>query len=138
MIKQKTAKQIAKTKKINNQTELNKKVFLQLLTNCGLPMPVTEFQFNSKRKWRFDYAYPAKRIAIEIEGGIFQYGRHTRPIGFVKDMEKYNHAAIFGWRLLRFQPNEITSLPTIDFIKDAYYGDSIKDYSIQDGLFKEN
>jgi very-short-patch-repair endonuclease len=73
----------------------------------GLPVPVSEYKFHPVRKWRFDYAYPEKRIAIEIEGGIYTAGRHTRGVGFAGDMEKYNAATMHGWSLLRYAPNKI-------------------------------
>lgn len=60
-----------------------------------------------KRRWRFDYAHPALKIAIEIEGGIYSGGRHTRGKGFINDMEKYNVAIIDGWKLLRYTPQQI-------------------------------
>lgn len=63
-----------------------------------------EFRFHPKRLWRFDYACPAHRIAIEIEGNIFAFGRHNRPMGMIKDMEKYNVATSMGWRIFRFTP----------------------------------
>lgn len=39
---------------------------------------------------------------MEIEGGTFSAGRHTRGVGFRHDLEKYNAAAISGWLVLRF------------------------------------
>lgn len=68
------------------------------------------------RRWRFDFAIPKHKLAIEIEGGIWITGRHNRGIGYIKDMEKYNHAALLGWRVLRFTPQQINKLETYEFI----------------------
>jgi len=65
-----------------------------------------EYRFHPVRRWRFDYAIPEHKIAIEIEGGAFVSGRHTRGVGYLNDMEKYNEATILGWRLLRYRPKE--------------------------------
>lgn len=65
-----------------------------------------EYRFHPARRWRFDYAIPEHKIAIEIEGGSFVRGRHTRGVGYLNDMEKYNEATIMGWRVLRYKPNE--------------------------------
>ena len=72
-----------------------------------LPMPVAEYRFHPTRRWRFDYAYPDALLAIEIEGGAWVRGRHTRGKGFVADLEKYNAATLLGWRLLRYTPGNI-------------------------------
>ena len=61
-----------------------------------------EFRFHSSRKWRFDYAIPDQKIAIEYEGGIFQKGRHVRGKGYANDVEKYREAVLLGWKLLRY------------------------------------
>ena len=81
---------------------------------------VKEHQFHDKRKWRFDYAIPEWRIALEVEGGVHTGGRHIRPKGFLGDMEKYNEAAILGWRVLRCVPNDLISGKTIEMIRRAY------------------
>jgi very-short-patch-repair endonuclease len=49
----------------------------------------------------FDFAWPARMIALEIEGGTHSGGRHTTAKGFSDDCEKYNIAAIRGWRVIR-------------------------------------
>ena len=82
-------------------------------------MPLTEHRFHPIRKWRFDYAWPEHRIALEVEGGVWVGGRHTSGAGFVKDMEKYNEAACLGWRIIRCQPRELCSIKTVDTIKRA-------------------
>jgi hypothetical protein len=62
----------------------------------------TEFKFCTDRDWRFDFAIPALKIAVEYEGGIFmQKSGHSNVHGFVKDSEKYNRATVLGWRLIR-------------------------------------
>lgn len=78
---------------------------------------VKEHKFHPTRRWRFDYAIPLFKIAIEVEGGVWTRGRHIQPSGFLKDMEKYNNASMLGWRILRVTPTELLSKSTIDMIK---------------------
>lgn len=68
-----------------------------------------EYRFHPTRKWRFDFAWPEMMIAVEIEGGTWAGGRHSRGKGFEKDCEKYNEAAILGWTVLRFTTRQVTS-----------------------------
>jgi hypothetical protein len=65
-------------------------------------LPVKEYIFHPTRKWRFDFAVPAYRMAVEIDGGVYIGGRHTRGRGFENDCEKINEAIINGWMVLRF------------------------------------
>lgn len=37
-----------------------------------------EHRFHPVRKWRFDAAFPVRKIAVEIDGGVFVQGRHMR------------------------------------------------------------
>ena len=76
--------------------------FSDQLKYAGLH-PVYEYRFHKTRKWRFDWCFPWKMLAIEFEGGIWgaTAGRHNRGAGFLKDCEKYNEAAILGWRIIR-------------------------------------
>ena len=74
---------------------------------AGVGEPVTEYRFHPTRKRRFDFAFPDKKIAIEAEGAVWVGGRHTRGSGFTKDSEKYNEAAIMGWRVLRYTSGTI-------------------------------
>lgn len=69
-------------------------------TTCA--EPVTEYRFARPRRWRFDFAWPDLRIAVEIEGGVYTRGRHVRPGGYQGDIEKYNAAVLAGWRVLRY------------------------------------
>lgn len=81
--------------------------------------PIREYKFDSIRKWRFDFAWPNLRLAVEIEGGIWTGGRHTRGQGFLDDCEKYNQAALVGWMVLRFPTEQINSGEALQFIEAA-------------------
>lgn len=94
-------------------------VFLALLKMEQVPAPVAEHRFAPPRRWRFDYAWPEHRVALEVEGGVWTGGRHTRGAGFLKDMEKYNEAARLGWRVLRCTPSTLETLATVHLIGDA-------------------
>lgn len=76
-----------------------------------------EYRFNLERKWRFDYAIPDHMIAVEVEGGVWTGGRHTRGAGFVADMEKYNSAAALGWTLIRRTPDQLLTEETLGLIR---------------------
>jgi very-short-patch-repair endonuclease len=80
---------------------------------------VREHRFHSSRLWRFDFAFPDRKIAIECEGGVWTGGRHNRGKGAVADMEKYNEAALLGWRILRFAVNQINSGEALQVIERA-------------------
>ena len=68
----------------------------------GLPKCVREYKFDKKRGWRFDFAFPSVKVAIECEGLTYTGGRHQRPEGYSNDCEKYNEAAIQDWKVFRF------------------------------------
>lgn len=99
--------------------KLNPNVIRAYFSQMGLPEPTTEHRFHPKRKWRFDYAWAEQRIALEVEGGVWTGGRHTRGSGFLGDMEKYNAAAVMGWRILRCTPSTLLKLETVTALKEA-------------------
>lgn len=76
-----------------------------------------EFKFHHDRKWRLDYFIPEYKIAIEVEGGAFSQGRHTRGVGFINDMEKYNEVTKMGYRLLRYTPQQLLTAQPLKDIK---------------------
>ncbi len=97
------------------------RIFLAALASRGIPAPVAEHRFAwavLRRKWQMDYAWPAQKIALEVEGGAWSQGRHTRGSGFLEDMKKYNTAVLMGWRLVRCLPSELLSPNTLDMIED--------------------
>ncbi|WP_216936217.1 MULTISPECIES: DUF559 domain-containing protein [unclassified Acinetobacter] len=68
-----------------------------------------EFEFHQARKWRADFHLVGKKILVEVEGGIWNGGRHTRGKGYLGDMEKYNAATIMGFQVIRFSTDQVKS-----------------------------
>lgn len=68
-----------------------------------------EFKFHPKRKWRADFHIVGKKILVEVEGGIWSGGRHTRGKGYIGDMEKYNSAMALGYQVYRYSTEQVKS-----------------------------
>lgn len=103
-------------------------VFLALLKHHGIPQPQVEYVFAKPRKWRFDFGWPIVweddspvlvRVALEVQGGIWTQGRHTRGAALLKEHEKLNRAACLGWRILYRTPQNLCSMETIDLLREA-------------------
>lgn len=78
-----------------------------------------EWPFHPTRKWRFDYAYPELKIAIEVDGGIFIGGRHSGGVGQLKDMEKGNAACAMGWYVFHTTPEDMHDLEFRKLVLEA-------------------
>lgn len=81
-----------------------------------------EYKFHPDRKWRADFFITGTNILIEVEGGIWSGGRHTRGKGFIADMEKYNAAAVMGFKVLRFDTQQVESGLAIKQIENLVRG----------------
>jgi len=72
----------------------------------GAPL-LREYRFDKSRRWRADFAWEDARLLIEIEGGVWNRGRHLTPRGFLNDAEKYLAATLQGWTVLRLVPDHL-------------------------------
>ncbi len=79
------------------------------LKTLDLPQPVFEHRFHPVRRFRFDLAFEAQKVAIEIDGATFAAGRHVRGAGHLSDAVKRNLATELGWRVLTYVPRQIES-----------------------------
>lgn len=93
---------------------------------AGLPRPTPEFSFHPTRKWRFDYAWPEFKLALENEGGIWRgyakgqaAGAHSHPLNIMRDKEKYSAAAVLGWRIVYCAPETLRTAATVEMIRAA-------------------
>lgn len=77
----------------------------------GIPAPQREFLFHPTRKYRIDFAWPSRKLAVEIDGGIWLKGKkagsHSRGSGILRNYKKRNALAVMGWRLLCYTPQSI-------------------------------
>src|SRR5262245_20400337 len=81
-------------------------LFVRLCSQLAIPC-VRELQFSPPRKWRFDYAWPEQKVALEVQGGIWTRGRHVRGAALLREYDKLNAAAIAGWRVLFTTPERL-------------------------------
>jgi very-short-patch-repair endonuclease len=126
---------------------------LLLMRAENLPEPKSQYRFYRGRRWAFDFAWPQKKVAVEVEGGTWgnpvtchacgktvrrqtkkgrwytvrEGGRHNTGKGFESDVEKYTMAALLGWRVVRVTTNHIRKGQAIDWIRRALaYSDLLK------------
>jgi very-short-patch-repair endonuclease len=87
-------------------------------TAARLAPYVREYQFDPNRKFRFDFAVPQIKFAVEIEGGIWRKGAHSSPQGILRDMQKGNLAVLAGWAVLRFSAAQVRTGEAVAMIRD--------------------
>lgn len=95
---------------------------LRQIASAGLPAPVQEHRFHATRRWRFDLAWPDLMIAVEVDGGVWSGGRHTRGAGFVADCEKVNEATAMGWRVFRFPTPHVSDGSAVEMLRRVLNG----------------
>lgn len=89
---------------------LERRFALSLMARCGRALlPVTQHRFHATRRWRFDFAWPSLKLAVEIQGGTWIRGRHARGSGIQQDAEKLNAAQRAGWCVLLFTGADVES-----------------------------
>lgn len=117
MTKSKTKTAQAQIKE--SESSALERAILTQIKMCGLPEPETQAMLIPGRKWRWDLAWPSKRLAVEIQGGIWTRGKHGRASGIIKDMDKLNAAQLAGWRVLQFANTHIRSGEAVTLIERA-------------------
>jgi len=92
-----------------------------------IPEPVGEYLFAKPRKFRADFCWVEPRIILEVEGGTWIQGRHSRGEA---DHEKYNLAASLGYRVFRTTPKKVAHLDIYHLIKDLLCASNLTTYAV--------
>lgn len=80
------------------ESELEKQ-FHTILSQHNFPAFTQQHIFHPQRQWRFDFAFPKHKVAVEVQG----YGPgHTSLPGMTNDYAKHNEALIHGWIIIYF------------------------------------
>jgi|SRR5262245_31253796 len=91
------------------------------LEHLPQPMPEYHFAIDGGRRWRFDWAWPRQRVALEVDGGVYTRGRHVRVRGYLADIAKLNEAQLLGWIVLRCVPADLTMAPLYALLRRAFH-----------------
>ena len=91
----------------------------QHLTALKFPPWEREYRFHPIRKFRLDFAWPALRVAVECQGGIWNQGAHGRGSGIERDCEKLALAAALGWRVIPVAGTHIEAGVAVEWIRLA-------------------
>ena len=99
-------KPLPKLKKAKKPISKGKEHITRVLSECGYKFE-SELSFSkaniSNRRFRFDWAIPELKIAIEYEGLTDGFGGgHQRPTAYTENCVKYNQALCSGWVILRY------------------------------------
>jgi hypothetical protein len=88
------------------------------MRDAELPEPAEEFIFHESRKWRFDFAFPELKVAVEYDGGVFDgQPSHSSISGIMRDIEKINEAQLDGWLVIRCTAQTVASGLAVRYIK---------------------
>lgn len=96
-------------------------MFSAQLKILNTPIPVQQFKFCPDRKFSADFAWPERKILVELEGGIWRRGggAHSHPANIIRDIEKQTLAAYHGYRVFRFWENDIKSWSAANMMKEV-------------------
>lgn len=112
---------LVKAAKRAKSEKLERALYFHLKAS-GLPKPELQFRFHPTRAWRFDFAWPAALLAVEMDGGVWSQGRHSRGAGQIADMEKQAEAVLLGWRLLRVTGHHLQTGQAIEWVRRGLAG----------------
>jgi hypothetical protein len=83
----------------------------------GLPEPVFEHKHIPGRLFRLDLAWPAEKVGIEVQGGLWIKAAHSTSTGIKRDMEKRNLGLCEGWRVVECEPKDLCTMEVADMVR---------------------
>jgi len=86
---------------------------------AGFPAPLREYAAVPGRRFRWDFAWPDKRVLVEINGGTYAHMGHSTGSGIARDYEKSNLAMLAGWRTFVFDRRMVEAGTALDVTAKA-------------------
>ena len=89
--------------------------FLAVLKDAGLPEPVRQLDAGSNERWigRVDFAYPAQRLLIELDGRLSHTAKLDRDADRLRDARLsaagWRSVQRFGWRDVTVHGDELVA-----------------------------
>ena len=120
-----TIKKIAALVKRHSRSAVQTKQRYELFCKAiesEFPGVIREYRFHPTRKWRFDFAWPAHVVALEVDGGAWTGGRHPRGKGFIEDQAKRNAATFIGWRVFNVTHDDIKTGAAFELLTKIFKG----------------
>lgn len=59
--------------------------------------PITQLKFHPSRNWLFDFAWPLRQVAVEVQG---MGPGHCGLIPMTRDYDKHRAAMMLGWKVI--------------------------------------
>ena len=88
-------------------------LFAQQIEAKGLPKPEREFKGAVPgRKFRLDFAYPDRRICVEVQGMV-----HRIKARFRADTERTSLLVVNGWRVLPVSGDDVRSGRAVQWLE---------------------
>ncbi len=78
-----------------------------------------EHRFHPVRRWRFDYAFPQIKVAVDYDGVMFRSVGHNSLEKIIKDMERSNHAQLCGWDIYKANAKTVQNKEFFAIIEEA-------------------
>ena len=113
------AQQLATEKRKAASKKLEMELLLQIRAS-GWPEPKLQYKFHESRKWRFDFAWPELLLAVEVNGGTFVSGGHSRGMGQHNDYVKCGEAMALGWTVYVCDTILVRTGEALEMIKTLY------------------
>jgi very-short-patch-repair endonuclease len=96
--------------------------FLRRALARGIPSPLRQSNLpwqGTGRKFRADFLWPDAKLVVEVDGGTWRGGRHTRGSGYERDCEKLALACLAGYRLIKVTSHQVRSGAAVDWVGGA-------------------
>ena len=88
---------MAKKRKSEDESQLEVYFLEQWLTKYPTHRPAREYHFHPTRRFRFDFAWPKERVAVEVQG---MGPGHCGLLGMTKDYARHMEAMLLNWQVV--------------------------------------